>query len=320
MISDKKPKTPTPTPAEANVNVRVQVFEDPRPNKEPSVLLALRLIEFQPQREAAEVAIAAANIVPVAAVQGITDEAQVEAIAVLVERLRTHQLTVRRGVPARALEMRQDQADDQCHRAKARQVMLGEAVMLPRFYHDRLLLISGFGLRVVEDPGDPEHDSRLGRFVILELPVLQVLEVLVHLAGLGRVFLEGETLADAPGNRPGVAVFGGQIAPLADEHFGLFTRVPLRLDERHDDLGVRQGREVAIILRFVGEIGQELLRLVLVREHGTDLLIGEIEQKPIDGTERWGVIHDEHLFPDGKTCDRMAEGSGWMFPIFLLFP
>jgi hypothetical protein len=36
--------------------------------------------------------------------------------------------------------------------------------------------------------------------------------------------------------------------------------------------------------------------------------------------KRWNTIHDKHLFPDGKTCDRMAEGRGWMFPIFLLLP
>ncbi len=127
--------------------MRVQVFEDPRPNKEPSILLALWLIEFHPHGEDAEVVVTA--VVPAAAERTVLAEvADAEAAAVLVGSVRTRPLAVERGTLARALEVRQDEADDQRRRTEARQVMLGEGVARARFGHERLLLVDILGLRV----------------------------------------------------------------------------------------------------------------------------------------------------------------------------
>lgn len=178
----------------------------------PSFLLALQLIKFHPQRKRAEIAIT--DVIPeaVAAAQAASIEiADEEATAALAERVRAGPLEIERGQLTSALVVRQNKTRKHGCRTEVRQVVFRQAVVLARFGHERLLLVHGLRLRVVQ-PGDPEDDARLGRFVVLELPVLQVTEVVVDLACLGGV-LEGEALANPPRDRPGVAVLDGELVP-----------------------------------------------------------------------------------------------------------
>ena len=224
----------------------------------PRVLLSQLL---HPQEEEPDAAAGGAHAPPTAAVEAAPIEVardetaanHVEGVARRVQVLQRHPFT-------RALEMRQDESEQERDAPERIGVVGGPRVVLPILLAECLHLGDGLTRGTISEAGNPEHERVLGGLVVLELPLLEVAELAVGVLVLRRVLLQRVARLDLPGDGASIADVAGVLAPLGDDLFDtLLALVFLALDEQADHLLIRESDDVDVG-HVVGEdLARELL-------------------------------------------------------------
>lgn len=179
----------------------------------PRVLLSQLL---HPQEEEPD---AVARIpVPVDAVEAILVEvARDETVAIHAEGVARRVQVLERHPLTRALEVRHDEGEQERDAPERGAVVSGQLVLLRHILAELLHLGDGLARRVLHQTRNPEHERVLGGLVVGEVPVLQVLQLVVARPRERSMRLEREARLDLPGDRAGVADVAGVLAPLGDE-------------------------------------------------------------------------------------------------------
>src|SRR3989339_1152543 len=164
---------------------------------------------LHPQEEEPDIGTAMVAPPVVAAEPGLVEATSVEPMAVRAEGVRGYTERLQRHALARALKVREDESEEQGDRAETVAVGYRQVVGLAELGAELFHLRDRFAQRLFGEARNPEHDRLLGRFVVLEIPVLEIIEVLTGRAGLGRMGLQGEALFDLPRHRPSIGHGGG---------------------------------------------------------------------------------------------------------------
>lgn len=158
--------------------------------------------------------------------------------------------------------------------------MTREVVLRTNLREESHLLIDILRRAPLDQTGNPEADAVRSRLVVLEIPVLEVLVLLVTGAGLGRVSLEGEAVLDAPAHRTRVAEVGSELTPLLDQVTQSCRHI---LISDRDEVGV---------LSDLGRLGRrELDELDGSIQKRELLVVRELGEKGGEGVERCLAIH-----------------------------
>jgi len=174
----------------------------------PRVLLSGGL---HPQEEEADVD-DAVRVVPVVAVEAARVEvARDEAVAVREEGIGRDVVLERDGLTY-ALEVRENECEKQSDGAETLVVLDRHGVLVPQESTVMQHLLCRLVRAVRSQTRHPEHERIRGRLVI-EVPALQVGEILVARSGLRSMQLEREPLPHLPSHGAGVAERDGVIAP-----------------------------------------------------------------------------------------------------------
>lgn len=155
--------------------------------------------------------------VPVEAVEPVLEEvARDQADAILAEGVRSRVQELERYALARALEVREDEREEQGDGAEPIAVLYRQFVPTPELHPQRLHLRGRLDRGTFGQPRHPEHDRVRDGLIVTDLPALQVAEVVVAGAGLGRMRFEREARARKPDDRTLVADRRGVDAPGGD--------------------------------------------------------------------------------------------------------
>ena len=255
----------------------------------PRVLLA----EFlHPQEEEADddVAVRAAPVVAVEAVRVEVASGEAEAdreqgVRRRVEGVQGHPL-------ARALEMRQNEGEQQRDGAEAFTVVRGHLVAHLQLTAVSLHVRGRLARAVGSQPWHPE-DQRVRGGGILEIPVLQVAQVLVARSSQRGVLLEQEAPLDLPDHGSAIVRHGCQLAP--------WHQTVRELRELVPHLGVREGHRIGVldvlgdestevILHFLGLLCEEQEFLLRERPESREQCLSRC-------TPILHVLHDHDLPP-----------------------
>lgn len=195
----------------------------------------------------------------------LVEEAEAEAIAILVERLAARPQELERRALARDAVVRQHETGDVGGRTEVLQEGLGQRVLGSRLGEERQLVGHRLARAAGEQPRDEEGERVRGARVVREPPALEVLPLLAAGAEDRTVLPPEEASRHAPEDEAGVAFVRGESTTLAHDARRLTVAVD-RGEERHR-LGVRDRGEE---LRHVDGRGRRLnhrARALLLRRH-----------------------------------------------------
>ncbi len=226
-------------------------------------------------------------LVPVVAVEAVLkEEARDEPVAIHVESVARRVQVLEWHPLTRALEVREDEGEQERDAPERRAVVSRPRVVLPILLAELFHLGDGLAQRTIGKTGNPEHKRVLGGLVVLELPTLEVAELAVGVLVSRRVLLQCVARLDLPGDGAGVADVARVLTPQSNDlPDTLLALVLLALDEQLDRIVIGEGHHVGVCHVVGEELARELLEQLRLLDDRRQLLVAKIGQRVHDGNE-----------------------------------
>ncbi len=140
--------------------------------------------------------------------------ANVQAITIILAQcVRTYPMRIERCLLDCPFEMRKDETTKHSRRTKVRQMMIGQTVLLAGIREELHLLLHILVSTPLNQTRNEKDMARCGRLVILQLPVLKVVERSEARTSQWRMLFQCKTFADLPEYRAAVVEVVRKLAP-----------------------------------------------------------------------------------------------------------